>query len=633
MVIESVSSLFRLSLLSILLFGAVQAEAEVTSVDGKMVAVTVFQGQALVTREIDLPDAKGLIEVIVKDLPEQILTGSLYAEPADGVEIRSVRFRVRPIEGDSREEVREIDEQIKKNQEEQRELGSRHQLTLSRQKLLVSMENFTTSSGKSDLQRGVLDSVALIDIAEYSFKRREEVAKQLFIILESQRELKEKLQQLQQKRNVLTVSSETISREAVVFLSAGEEGASFRVSYLVSGANWTPSYNLRANADQSEVTIEYNASVKQTSGEDWTDVAMTLSTASPSFAAKAPSLLPFEIQLAAQKPQPISIRDRSRLLEEQKSLASSRWSGMVADGVESESFSEMSQIARPNSPSFGMRLKNKGGGGGGGFGGSYAQNQINLKANDDALNRMANSIELFDLNNTLQEKPARNSKASVPQFEEGMSVVYKLANETSLPSRPDTQLIQIASLPVKAESYRIALPVLTKFVYQEAKLVNNTDMVLLAGPAATFLEDRFVGRGEVPSVAMGQSFTVGLGIDESFRVSRELVEKSERLQGANRIVTYNYDLTIENFSDQEVAVRLLDRMPTAKKDEIKIALTDTSKPLSEDEDYRRKEYEEGILRWDLTTPAKAIGKERVSVAYSVQMEHDKNLLPVDAKKK
>ena len=77
-----------------------------------MSAVTVYQGQALVTRELEVPQAQGLLEVVVTNLPENVLPGSLFAEPADGVQIRSVRYRARPIEEDVRKEVRELDQQI-----------------------------------------------------------------------------------------------------------------------------------------------------------------------------------------------------------------------------------------------------------------------------------------------------------------------------------------------------------------------------------------------------------------------------------------------------------------------------------------------------------------------------------------
>ena len=613
-------------------------EEEATTVAGEMIAVTVFQGQALVTRQIELDEAEGLVEVIVEDLPERIIAGSLYAEPADGVEVRSVRYRVRPIVGDSREEVRKIDEAVKALNDKIREIDMRMKTLHANISYLTNIEKFTAGSGKQDLQRGVLDAAALIELSEYAFKKRQAHSTEHFHLTEEKREIQEEIKQLQKERALLSSSSQALSREAVIFLNASDKGAAFRLNYLVTGANWSPSYNLRANDDQSEVTIEYNASVTQTSGEDWLDVAMTLSTASPSFAAKAPSLQPFKIRLAANKEvSKVELGKRFQLKAQQQVVANNRGNGSFYSNSINQSQAMPQQGDDPFGATDGGIAGRRGSFGfsgavSGRFNslGGVALQESNLKQNDDALNKFANSIELYDLSCPISERELKERKTT-SKIQEGMSVVYKLANTTSLPSRPDTQLIQITSIPVEAESYRLAQPVLTNYVYREAKLTNSTGMVLLSGPAATFMEDRFVGRGVIPSVAVGQSFTVGLGIDESLNVSRELADRTEKLQGANRIVTYKYDLQIENYGDKEVDVRLMDRIPTGNINEVKIALADTSHDLSENEDYLREQRGKGILRWDLAIPAGASGKEQVSVEYSVQMEHDKNLVPVDAK--
>ena len=73
--------------------------------------------------------------------------------------------------------------------------------------------------------------------------------------------------------------------------------AKLRLSYLVNNASWTPSYNVRATAARDEITVEYNASIQQMSGEDWNDVEMVLSTATPSLVATAPKLEPLAIKL------------------------------------------------------------------------------------------------------------------------------------------------------------------------------------------------------------------------------------------------------------------------------------------------------------------------------------------------
>ena len=44
----------------------------------RIVAVTVYQGQALVTREVSVPEGEGNVELIVTPLPPQTVDNSLY---------------------------------------------------------------------------------------------------------------------------------------------------------------------------------------------------------------------------------------------------------------------------------------------------------------------------------------------------------------------------------------------------------------------------------------------------------------------------------------------------------------------------------------------------------------------------
>jgi uncharacterized protein (TIGR02231 family) len=209
--------------------------------------------------------------------------------------------------------------------------------------------------------------------------------------------------------------------------------------------------------------------------------------------------------------------------------------------------------------------------------------------------------------------------------EQQASVSYELANRTSLPSRSDRQLIQIASIPMPGEFYHLAVPVLTDHVYEEARVINNSDEVLLAGPVSTFVAGQFVGRGEIPTVAVGEGFTVGLGIDSSLRSARELIDRQERIQGGNRVVDFTYQLAIENFDGQPIDVRLLDRIPKAERSDIKLTLVETGEDVSDDAAYRMSDHKEGILRWDLAVPAESVGPDRYVLKYTLQLEYDKQM--------
>ena len=61
----------------------------------RVTAVTVYQGNALVTREIEVAAGKGLFEIVVTPLPPQTVDSSLYAEGTDGVRVLSTRYRTR----------------------------------------------------------------------------------------------------------------------------------------------------------------------------------------------------------------------------------------------------------------------------------------------------------------------------------------------------------------------------------------------------------------------------------------------------------------------------------------------------------------------------------------------------------
>jgi len=246
---------------------------------------------------------------------------------------------------------------------------------------------------------------------------------------------------------------------------------------------------------------------------------------------------------------------------------------------------------------------------------------------DLVLNKTAGDLQLVDL--LARERIARtkDGKLAAQSLEEGLAITYQLPNRTSLPSRSDRQLIQIASIPLKAQFYKIASPVLASYVYDEASVTNDSTTVFLAGDVATYVNNEFVGRGVMPSVPVGQNFKLGLGVDSSLRARRDLVEKTETTQGGNRVVDFAYRLSVENFGSRPATVRLLDRLPTAKEAEIRVTLAQaaTGKELSKDQLYQETDRKKGILRWDVEVPAQAVDVKALSLEYQFKLEYDRQM--------
>ena len=314
----------------ILVFGADDAGAvkkdeakandNVYSTKGKLDEVTVYRGQALVTRLVEVPGPAGLREVIVTELPEHVQPASIYAESADGVEVRSVLYRIRPVEQDVREEVRKLDAEIRGVQDLIQTNNQQTQVLANETGYLAKLEQFTAPTANVELTKGVLNAETLKALTAFLFEQRRKISDEQLKFSFELRGLNDKLNTLNRQREVLTGGSAKTIREAVVFVNLKEANGKLRLRYLVDSANWTPSYNARTDSKHQQVTIEYNASIEQMSGEDWDHVTMNLSTATPSLVAKAPVLEPLTIALSAapETGPPRSQEFRVRVLSSEK---------------------------------------------------------------------------------------------------------------------------------------------------------------------------------------------------------------------------------------------------------------------------------------------------------------------------
>lgn len=84
--------------------------------------------------------------------------------------------------------------------------------------------------------------------------------------------------------------------EIIVSVSADEVvTAMVDVSYMVSQAGWTPSYDLRSSTASEPIQLTYKANVFQNSGEEWNDVKLKLSTGNPNRSNVKPALPPWYI--------------------------------------------------------------------------------------------------------------------------------------------------------------------------------------------------------------------------------------------------------------------------------------------------------------------------------------------------
>lgn len=571
--------------------GMAAAPARGAEAAGQIESVTLYRGEALITRLVPVEGPEGALELVVPGLPEHVVPDSLYASSDAAAEIRAVRLRARAVGEEPREEVKKLDQSLEKLRDETAAIQAALQVIGQRTRYLDRLEAFVVPSAQLELSKGVLNAETLKSLTNFVFDQRQTMATDQLKHQTRLRDLSQQIALAERKRQELSSGYSKTVREAVVFLQKKQAARTeIRLHYLVTRASWTPFYNIRAKGDRSVVEVNYNATVSQMSGEDWTNVRLVLSTASPRLRAQGPDLAPFTVSLAASHPPQQDGQQR----------AAGRYH------VE-DHYAQVQQ----NLQKAGAVLQR-------------ARGWERTTSHNWEINKWANECQNLELQVGTTDLAAIS--AGQRKMAEGFAVSYVLPGQVSLASRTDQQLIQIAALSVKGRFYYVAVPVLTNYVYEHAEITNTSPVALLAGDSSVFLDGRFVGHGELQEVAPGQEFTVGFGADSQLKAGRELLEKTERFQGGNKEMTFKYRLSLENYKDQEVKVRLLDRIPKANREaDIRVTLGAMKEKLSTDEIYLRDERPKGLLRWDIAVPARSSGAKTLGLEYAYSVEFDRKL--------
>lgn len=558
---------------AMVIMGLLAGHAAAQAVRGTVTDVTVFRDQALVTRAVEVAGAKGPVEIVVSDLPENLVPASLSAEALDpACRVHSVTYRARAVPGDARPEVKVIDERIAELNRTLRELEARRGAIEAKQQAISALAAFTVATAQTEIQKGVLDFEQLRQLADYALEKQDSLVQQGLEVDVQKEEIVKQLELEQRRRAELASELSETEREALIHLTKEvDEAAAIALRYLVSRVSWRPQYNFRSSDERNVVTVEYNAVVNQMSGEDWTNVRLSLSTAQPAFSAESPAIVPLRVALGPQE-----VLAEEQVEAELKGLSQQR--------------AEVQQSVQP----------------------APAEQAYTL-------NVLAGKEQVLEL---AQRGPRAEKRPARP---EGVSASYELPHAATLASRTDEQILQIAAATVPAESRHIAVPVLTSFVYIEAAAQNETPYVLLPGPYNAYLDGRFVGRGMTPLVAAGEEFTAGFGVDSQVQVTRELASKTEAVEGGNIAWVCEYRLTIANYHPQPVRLTLEDRIPYSEDGSVQVKLLEVSPKLSEDPEYQRMRAPKGLLRWDLEIPPLAIKDNPVIVSYKFHMAHERQM--------
>jgi hypothetical protein len=572
----------------------------------RVVAVTVYQDSALVTREVDVPEGAGSVELVVSPLPEQTVNSSLYSEGSDSLRILTTRFRTRPILEDTREEVRKAEAEFKQLRLDAEKLQSEAAVIQQNLQMLAKLENFTSANLQHQTEKGTLNSEAIMALAKYVMEQRAEKSQTQVSLQDKLRTNQEQQEFTQRRLRDLAAGSTKTERDAVIIVDKKEPVAGkIRLNYLVNSASWHPQYKFRAGKEKDPVQVEYLAAVVQQTGEDWSNVKLVLSTAQPMLNSAPPDLKMLEVAVLPRGAgNPMAVLPGNPGGFPGQSAAGAGQPPPAAPQTAAE-FDKQAQALRQE----GQRFYNEKKG-----------------ASADILVNSAGAVDQAKELLVTKEEDVKKGRIIHSGGGEGPSITYHLATKLAIPSRKDEQVIEVAKLEMAPEYYYKAVPVLTAHVYRLANLTNKSEYVLLPGEATMYIGKDFVGRSELPLVAIGEQFTAGFGVDPQLQVQRQMTDKTRTMQGDNQILKFEYRILISSYKAEPVKVQLWDRLPHAETEAVGVNLVKAEPEISTDALYLRENRPNNLLRWDLTVEPTMNGEKAKPIKYEFKLELGRQMM-------
>ncbi|SFM00095.1 mucoidy inhibitor MuiA family protein [Marinobacter zhejiangensis] len=268
----------------------VTALAEVT-------AVTLYPGQATVTREeqASVQAGEGVIEIL--NLPAGLMDRSLRVtvSGASGTVIRDVNLAtVQTTEAqaqkltDLRAALQTVEDDIQAHDDTIR--AWRYRLEL--------LDRYTQGNGEITLP----DNVGTV--ADSLFDQASKSLSSIRTIEREKRDLVAEQDRLQRELAAINQSPRQVKNLAIGY-SAGQTGdVTVQLRYQTRNAGWSSAYEARLDTAGNELGLVHQAVVYQNTGEDWGNVNLSLSTANPDVGGRLPDPSPWIIS-PQPRPEPV----------------------------------------------------------------------------------------------------------------------------------------------------------------------------------------------------------------------------------------------------------------------------------------------------------------------------------------
>ena len=255
----------------------------------KVKAATVYFNAAEISQTASVNLPAGTHEIVVKNVANWVNENSIQIGTSPTLTVLSVQFTDNYI---SEYEVDTNSPSVKKVKDSilivQKEIAKLTNSRISEGKTIDLLDKNQQVSG----QNSGLNVTELMKMVEYYKTKRAELSNNINALAEKEQKLAEVLKKLNDRLEVNNKNEEKISSGKLILQVMNEVAGNvpLEISYLTNSATWAPFYDLRANSIASPIDMMYKAQVTQSTGIDWKNVKLTLSSGLPNQNNQAPLL-------------------------------------------------------------------------------------------------------------------------------------------------------------------------------------------------------------------------------------------------------------------------------------------------------------------------------------------------------
>lgn len=288
-------------LLTTMLTGVIlpaQAQQTQLRAQSQITKAVVYQGQSMLSREVNLKQmATGEYQLLIPDMPLNIYADSLSITGQGSAKFTIYNVQLAPLPpNEESKAVQTIRQELKQLEKQLAALQINESSLDATDDFLEMLEEKI----KKQLHISQLALKEWTDLMQFIAKSKGQLTKDALNLETWKAEVSEKIKKVTQKLNEAQQNQQLKTQSAIVHFAIKEKGdVTIQLNYLMTGVNWTPSYEARLDEKNEKLNLTYFGDVVQSTNETWPNIQLSLSTATPMLNAVVPQLEPWMLTQSA----------------------------------------------------------------------------------------------------------------------------------------------------------------------------------------------------------------------------------------------------------------------------------------------------------------------------------------------